>query len=105
MIPTIWNSITQSLARIIPALKMNARKTVAESVVHRRIVVTVERESVSTWVRGQSVGGGESVTTVNSCLDRGLSSRPGPEVEPTTTAAVTPATRLGADPKFPKGGG
>jgi hypothetical protein len=105
MLPTIWNSITQSLARIIPAVKMNARKTVAKSVVHRRLVVTVERESVSVWMRGPSAGGTERVATLNALLDRGPTANPAPKEEPAATQDANSTPRLGADPRLSKGGG
>jgi len=104
---TIWNSIIQSLARIIPAMKTNTRKTVAGSVAHRRLVITVERESISMWVRGSSVGGEQGVTTVtvNPAVDRKLLSGSRPEEEPTATQDVPSAGRSGADPKLSKAGG
>ena len=83
MKPTIWNSIMQSLARIIPAMKMNTRKTVAGSVTHRRVEITVERESVSIWMRGPSSGGAAGVGAVNASFDCGNSSRSGSKEEPT----------------------
>jgi hypothetical protein len=107
MISTIFNSIVNSLARIIPAMKANTRKTVAGSVAHRRLMVTMERESVSMWVRGSSAGGEQGVTTVtvNAPVDRQLPSGSGPEEEPAATQDVPSAGLSGADPKFPKGGG
>ena len=47
MVRTIRKSFTQWLARIIPGLKPNANKSVPARAVHRRIEVTVERESVA----------------------------------------------------------
>jgi len=98
MISTIFNSIVNSLARIIPAMKANTRKTVAGSVAHRRLVITVERESVSIWVRGSSAGGERGVTTVtvNAPVDRQLPSGSGPEEKPALTKAVTGAASSGA---------
>jgi hypothetical protein len=107
MIRKIRSLCTRIMARIIPAMKRNARKTVAGSVTHRRLVVTVERESISMWVRGSSAGGERGVTavTANTSVDRQLPSRSGPEQEPTATQAVNSTPRLGADPKLSKGGG
>ena len=100
MKPPIWNAILQALRRIIPATKMNTSKALTGTVVNRRIEVTVERESVSMWVRGSTTGG-EGVATVNGGLDRGLSSGSGPKENPAATPAATP---LGAVQEFPKGG-
>ncbi len=53
MVRTICSSLMQSLARIIPAIIRNTRGTATAGVVHRRIEITVERESVSLLVPGQ----------------------------------------------------
>ena len=42
--------------RIIPATKRDGKGTVVESIVHRRVEITVERETVSILVPGQPVG-------------------------------------------------
>ena len=70
MIRNIFNALMQSLARIIPAIKVDATKTATSGVVYRRVEVTVERESLSLWVRGPSAGGAEGLTTVNALVDR-----------------------------------
>lgn len=80
-------------------MKMNTSKTLTGTVVHRRLEITVEHESVSMWVRGSTPADGDWVTTVNVSLDRRLSSRSGPE-DPATTKAANP---LGTDREFPKG--
>jgi len=106
MIRKIRGLCTRIMARIIPAMKMNTRKIVAGSVVRRRLVVTVERESISVWVRGLSTGGEQGVTAVkaNAPVDHQLPSRSRQEQEPTATQAVNSTPRLLADPKLSKGG-
>ena len=85
MVRTICKSFTQWLARIIPVLKANANKSVTASAVHRRIEVTVERESVAMRVRGPSAGRAKGVDADNESHERGLASRSGSkEEEPTT---------------------
>ena len=82
---TLWNSLIQLLARIIPPKKMRARATVAGSVVYRRVEVTVERESVSMWVGGSSAGGAEEIGTVNASPDRSPISHEGSKGKPTAS--------------------
>jgi hypothetical protein len=47
------------LRRIVPPTEVTGKETGAKTTVHRRIEVTVERESVSILVRGQTVVGTE----------------------------------------------
>jgi len=83
MVRTICNSLMQSLVRIIPAIKRNTRKTASANAVHRRVEVTVQRESVSIWVRGPSGGRAEGVDAVDAALDSKPPSRSGSKEEPT----------------------
>jgi hypothetical protein len=83
MVRTICKSLMQSLVRIIPAIKRNTRKTATANTVHRRVEVTVQRESVSIWVRGPSGGRAEGVDGVDASLESGPPSRSGSKEEPT----------------------
>jgi len=50
MVLKLYNSLRHALAAIIPAIQRNTRGSATPSVVHRRVEVTVERETVTVLV-------------------------------------------------------
>ena len=56
MIRKIRGLYTRITARIIPAREVSEKPINAKTIVHRRVEVTVERETVSILVPGKPVG-------------------------------------------------
>ena len=54
MIRKIRGLYTRIMARIIPAAEVNEKERHAKTIVHRRVEVTVERESISIRIPGQA---------------------------------------------------
>jgi hypothetical protein len=57
MIRKIRGLYTRITARIIPAAEVNEKEMNARTIVHRRVEVIVERESVSIRIPGQAAQG------------------------------------------------
>ncbi|MGA3328539.1 MAG: hypothetical protein ABSF45_29165 [Terriglobia bacterium] len=102
MIRKIRSLCVNILSRIVPATGANAREMEAKPTVHRRVEVTVERESVSVLVPGQPAARAAGTAGAKSRTEAPCAELPPAPL--TASPTVAPATESPVGTAAPKAG-
>jgi len=104
VIRKIKSLCTNFLARILPATAVGEKGINAQTIVRRRVEITVERETLSILVPGELAAGAKSAATVtaNAPGARQFPSGSGQEQESIANQALNSTSRSDADQNFSK---